>query len=360
MFNKNILFQKVTFLLILIIPCLLISCATDSEGDKKLNLDGQWKLQALENLKINNINSTADPMLISTSKGIHSKEGTNFVEFGLKETPIINVIQINEQEYLAALETLHLESGNITLYKTNDNGKQWIPHMGSFGGEESNYTWISDLQIKESGSSTFYACGGGNIARTTDRGNSWSSVHLTWEHLGFALFVKPDPNDANVIWAGGANAKFQPKLIRSSNRGDSWEYLSVLEGIDANVNDLSKGNSNSEKLLIGLSGSISAANIIRRSQDNGETWETVFEGAGIHTFTQSPQNSDIVYASGINQNGTLFFTVTDNFGDTWQTVEFENGPTQIRVNDMISVLENGKEVLYFGTNKGLYSYTLEN
>jgi|AntRauTorckE6833_2_1112554.scaffolds.fasta_scaffold00185_24 photosystem II stability/assembly factor-like uncharacterized protein len=359
MFNKNNVFRNTTLFILLLISCLAMSCTTNSEGDNQLNLEGQWKLQALDNIEINNINATEEPLLISTNSGIYVNVKGDLIEFGLQGEPIVNVIQIAENEYIAAIKTLQLEGGDTTLYKTNNNGEQWAPHMGSFGGEENKYTRISDLQIKAPGSSTFYACGGGNIARTTDGGSLWNSVHLTWEHLGFALFVKPDPNDSDVIWAGGANAKFQPKLIRSSNRGDSWEYLSVLEGIDANVNDLFKDNSNSEKLIIGLSGNIPAANIIRRSEDNGETWETVFEGAGMYTFSQSPRNADLVYASGRNDTGTLFFLVSNNFGDTWQTIALEDSPGEIHVNDMVSVLEGGQEVIYLGTNKGLYSYTIE-
>jgi photosystem II stability/assembly factor-like uncharacterized protein len=359
MFKKNNDFRNTDLFILLLISCLAISCTTNSEGDNQLNLEGQWKLQALENLEINSINASADPMLISTSEGIHSKEGTDFIEFGLKEKPIVNVIQIAEEEYIAAIETLQLEGGDTTLYKTNNNGEQWTPHMGSFGGEENKYTRISDLQIKESGSSTFYACGGGNVARTTDGGSSWSSVHLTWEHLGFALFVKPDPNDSDIIWAGGANAIFEPKLVKSDDGGNSWVNLSKNlqttenETFETNAYDILIDTDQSSNLLLGLGSGI------LKSTSDGETWSNSFSGASITTFARSVLNSGIVYASGRNSTGTLFFFASEDFGDTWQIIEFEDGPGGIQVNDMVSVQENGKEVLYLGTNKGLYSFTLE-
>ncbi|MDZ7704111.1 MAG: hypothetical protein U5L04_06465 [Trueperaceae bacterium] len=51
--------------------------------------------------------------------------------------------------------------------------------------------------------------------------------------------------------------------------------------------------------------------------------------------------------------------VSSDFGESWQTVEYEDGPTGIRVNDMVSLEVNGREVLYFGTNQGVYSYWFE-
>jgi hypothetical protein len=36
---------------------------------------------------------------------------------------------------------------------------------------------------------------------------------------------------------------------------------------------------------------------------------------------------------------------------------FQKKVAPIKVNDMISVMQNCHEVLYFGTNKGIYSYT---
>jgi hypothetical protein len=55
----------------------------------------------------------------------------------------------------------------------------------------------------------------------------------------------------------------------------------------------------------------------------------------------------------------LFFLATNNFGDTWQTIEHPESPANIYVNDMVSVTEDGQEVIYLGTNKGLYSFTVQ-
>jgi len=130
------------------------------------------------------------------------------------------------------------------------------------------------------------------------------------------------------------------------------EELTVLKNTEDTIHDLLINPNSSDQVIIGLGG-------ILKTTDNGESWEAAFNEAAIYTFAHSARNPEIVYASGVNARGQLFFIASGDFGDTWQTVEFESGPTQIRVNDMVSVLENGNEVLYFGTNKGVYSYTFE-
>ena len=200
-----------------------------------------------------------------------------------------------------------------------------------------------------------------NVARSTDFGKSWESVVQSWEepNLGTSLFVKVDTFNSDIIWAGGSNALFIPSLLKSEDSGDTWRGLVVLENVEANVNDLITKNEEHAKSMIGLSGSVPEANIIRRSEDNGETWNTVFEGAGIYTFTHSASNPDIVYASGINPEGRLFFLASNDFGDTWQTLDYPESPSGIYVNDMVSIMEDGEEVIYLGTNKGVYSLTFE-
>ncbi|MDR9416912.1 MAG: hypothetical protein RI564_11550 [Gracilimonas sp.] len=359
MLLKNNYMWKKFILIILLIPYLSMNCTTNSGKESSIEINGEWQLQGVEQLEINNINSKINPLLISTSSGIYTLEEGDFSEFGLQDKPIVNITHIKENTYLAAIETFHLENGDTTLYKTDDSGQTWTSHMNNYGGSDNKYTMITDLQIKESGSSVIFACGGGNIARTTDEGSTWESVFLTWEHLGKAIFVKSDIYNPNIIWAGGENAIFQPTLIKSEDGGDSWDRIKIYENIEAANNDIIINQKDAKNLLIGLSGSVASANKIRRSLDDGETWDTVFEGASIHTFTHSASNPEIVYASGRNPEGRLFFLASNNFGDTWQTIEHPESPSNIYVNDMVSVTEEGQEVIYLGTNKGLYSFTVQ-
>lgn len=337
----------------LLIPCFAISCATGPDETEKINIEGKWEFEGLGQLEINTINEETSPMLFSTSNGIYSKNENGFTEFGLQDKEVVDLVKLPQGEYMAAIQASGFEVGDTTLFIKLNN--EWSSNMGDYGGDNGNYTWVSALEISPHHHETL---SGANLAKSTNGGQSWESVYYDWGTIGFTNFITFAQTDNKLIYAGGENAIFQPSLIRSEDGGDNWEILSIPSG-EANNNDLILNYSNSEQIMIGLSGSYSAANTVKQSLDNGETWSTVYEGAGIYTFTRSVRNPEIIYASGITAERSLFFLATANFGETWKTAEFAESPSNIYVNDMVSVLEDGEEVLYFGTTNGVYSYTFE-
>ena len=342
-------------LIILIGIITLVSCSPDATK-KQLYIEGDWLFNPLpEMVGINEVSVIQDErILISSTRGLYLDNGKgNWKSFGLENYEVIDVVELDSDEYLAATQATSIESGDTTLFKKTGN-QDWVPFLQNFGGEANTYTWIHDLEKSTDGS--LFAAGTSNVIRTTDSGNSWANVYLDWNYLGFIFFVRSDKKNPDIVWAGGSNAVFEPVLLRSSNNGKEWNRLEVIKNVETNILDAIINPKSSREIMV----SSDPIAFIRRSTNNGETWETVQEGNIILSFFESVMNTNIIYASGINQNGTLFFTASNNFGDTWQTIVFENGPTGIRVNDMISVLQDGKEVLYFGTNKGLYSFTIEN
>lgn len=40
-------------------------------------------------------------------------------------------------------------------------------------------------------------------------------------------------------------------------------------------------------------------------------------------------------------------------------IEWENSPAGVEVNDMATVMVDGREVLYLGTNNGVFTYRFE-
>lgn len=345
--------------IIVLIILLLNACATDSGNKTDLKLSGNWREPGLSNLSINNIYVGADSEIYTSSNGVFLKNEDDFINFGMQGENVGDIVELTNGQFLATLQPFQYKDGDTTIYKRNNEG-EWIPFMGNYGGEESVYTWVSTLITSPQDPYTLFATGGGNIAQSKNGGESWKSIFNNWGTVGFTQFLKFDPKNNNTIWAGGENAILEPTLLRSTDDGNSWEWITVLENTEAVTFDIAIHPTYSKQIMIGLSGTVSSANIIRRSIDNGETWNTVFEGAGIHTFTHSARNPEIVYASGINAQRQLFFIASADFGETWETIEYPESPSQIYTNDMVSVLENGKEVLYFGTNKGVYSYTFEN
>ena len=336
---------------------LWVSCSTSPGINDGLNLSGEFSYQALEGYRIFELQSHESELFAGTSNGLVQFERSFPLQVSdayLNNGEVRTFLILEDNYWLASIRFENSDSTN--LYRSTNKGEAWHTYNNGFGGENK---WVpSTMDFTRSDPLIIYARPyASNVAKSTDLGASWESVHHTWEnpYLETSMFVKVDRNNQNIVWAGGATALFYPQLIRSKDDGETWEYVRLFEDfIETTVYDVAIHHQTSNRIMTGLGIGV------RRSTDDSETWKSIFNEAAIFTFTHSARNPEVVYASGINQNGTLFFTASNNFGDSWEIVEFESGSTQIWVNDMISVLQNGKEVLYFGTNQGLYSYTFEN
>jgi hypothetical protein len=269
----------------------------------------------------------------------------------LPENNILDFVVWNNQKLLVGTG---IDSPQDTsIYLTSDTGKSWQPYQNGFGtDEQNNHLFVVERHPDKP--NKLYGRGDFNVAVSSDSGQSWKNIYGSWDGFGDGQFLVIDAS--NPIWAGGTTANFQPHLFTSKDNGVSWKNLSI-PGPEATAHDLVLNQSNN--LLLGLAGSFSQANVIRKSTDGGTTWKIVLEGIGTRTLTHSARDSEIVYASGRNADGSLFFAASGDFGESWQTIAWDDSPDGVQVNDMVSVMENGQEVLYLGTNKGVYSYTFE-
>ncbi|HKI43888.1 MAG TPA: hypothetical protein VKA08_01025 [Balneolales bacterium] len=171
--------------------------------------------------------------------------------------------------------------------------------------------------------------------------------------------MKVDPNRPSTIWAGGTNGVFDPILWKSTDYGSTWQVLLknvYNDGVETNISDLLIYPLHSDTLLIGEEAGIKEGNGIKRSYDDGQTWTKVYNQTPVYALTGDPINADQVYASGHNQASTLFFASSPDFGDTWNIVTDNPGPSGVYTNTLFADTLNGKKVLYFGTNKGVYRY----
>jgi photosystem II stability/assembly factor-like uncharacterized protein len=343
-------FYRLLFYLLL--TTIFITCSTGTDFSK------QWQLEGLKNVEVNHITKAAESsLLLATDTGVFVYKDNHFYQAGLEGKEVVDIVLINPGEMIAG--TGDYLSGPPTLFKTTDGGNSWHPYMGNYGGEKKDII-VSVLAIHPEDKNMLFARGWANVSRSKDGGQTWKSVYGSWDSIGGAGFLKIDPNYPNVIWAGGASAAGTTHLVKSTDKGNNWKYIRVFGLTEAGVGDVVVHRSNPNKVLAGLASGFKDGSIIRKSIDGGQSWQTVLEEVGVSTFARSARNSEIIYATGRNADLTLFFVITNDFGKVWKWVNMENSPTDIRVFDMVSLLENGKEVLFFGTNKGIYTYTFEN
>jgi hypothetical protein len=341
----------------------MFGCTTGQEPDYKFI--GSWKLLGLQHTEINVIKEGGEGLLIGADKGVFQwniQQG-EFTDLGLGSEQIIGIAEFRDGELLVGTKALGFSSGETTLFRLVEGEKSWEPYMNNFGGETGEYTFINKGPLnRKSNSDTVWVRVGNAVAKSIDKGSKWELILGDWGSWGgSAPLFYLDPFLKDNIWVGGVSALSEAYLYRTTDNGDSWTDVTsgLSDGIEAVTYDAITFPKKDNTVLAGLSGTVREAFKIKKSKDMGENWNTVYDEAGIHCFTHSAIIPEIVYASGINTQGQLFFIASNDFGDTWQTIEYPESPTRIHVNDMVSVMEDGQEVIYLGTNKGLYSFTLE-
>lgn len=333
-----------------------MSCGTDA-----LQISGEWHFEGLNGAVINKIVPSSDigGLLLATDNGVFIYEEGQITSAGLQGEEVYDIVVMNDDEFLAGIRVFELDVGEPTLFKTTDRGGSWKTFMGNYGGEDGKFTRVAALAAHPDNPQYLFARGMLNVSRSMDGGHTWESLYHDWDWFGSnASLLKIDPENPDIIWAGGANTVSNPNIIKSVDGGATWvnlwRELQIFESrFESTAYSIAIRPGRSSHLLLGLGVGVF------RSTDLGESWESVFDEAAVLTMENSPRSSRTVYAGGINHNKTLFFLVTSDFGTTWKTIEMESSPGDIQVNDLDVMEQNGREVLYMGTNKGLYSFRFE-
>ncbi len=350
---------KISIPFLVIVFCMA-GCSTNTQGPK-LKIEGNFEYQDLKNREIFELRIHQSHLFVGTSLGLVSFKIANTLEqmgSHMDSSTVRTFLIVRKNKWLISA-TFEEDPELNSIYKSSDQGSSWLPFRNGFGDGGTAIPLTMDYHPNNP--AVIYARGPSVAAKSTTGGKSWKSILHSWDnpYLETVRFIKVDPNRSDHVWTGGANGYFQPLLFKSSNGGKKWKGLIVIQNVETTVWDVAIHPKKSKVILAGCAGVVPPARIIRKSNDGGENWHTVLQGINTHTLAHSVSDPRILYASGRNAKGTLFFAVTTDFGETWERVTMENSPTGIIVNDMISVMENDREVLYFGTNKGLYSFTFD-
>lgn len=334
---------------------IAISCGTDA-----LQVSGEWHFEGLEGVAINKIipSFDNDRLILATDDGVFIYDEGQFTSAGLHGKDIVDLVVLSDNEMLVGIRVFELDVGEPSLFKTTDGGDSWHTFMGNYGGEEGKFTRVAALAVHPNNLQHLLARGMLNVSRSMDGGKTWESLYQDWEWFGSnSSLLKIDHEKPTVIWAGGANAIREPNLIRTIDNGATWKnLLNELQifdsGFRSTAYSIAIQPGQSDQLLLGLGVGVF------RSTDLGDSWKSVFDGSAVLTMANSLRYPQMVYASGINSNRTLFVLVTPDFGSTWQVIEMKESPPNIQINHMVTIEQNGRDVLFMGTNQGLYRFDL--
>ena len=351
-------------ILVISLAFLISGCGTGPKIDNSQLGDG-WAEAGLSKDTVTVFQEQGQYLYAGTSKGLFkqdlTKSNNDWSNLGLNDQRIVDYVILSSSNILVGVDIRNFASGKTSLYMTTDEGKSWNDYLNGYGGVNRE-TWIDHLEWDPTNPDIIYAARGSLIAKSTDGGLSWNPVFASWDGWGgFNHVLKADLLNPGVVWVGGVNAFFQPSLFKSTNFGDTWKSLQdsvFADHVETTIFDMLINSEHSDTLLIGEGAPIAMGNGIKRSTNGGKSWTKVYSQTAIYALAEDPVNNKQVYASGVNQDSTLFFASSPDFGETWKIVTSKTGPMGVYIKDLICVTVNGKEVLYFGTNKGVYSYDL--
>ncbi len=345
--------------LILIIVTLTLAngCSTDS-GPSGPGIDGRWQQAGLSGTAVNTIQAEEGVLFAGTDRGVFKRNAdpaeVGWVDLGLQsDTSIVkDMVLWNDRELMAVLNYDNFKTEISTLYKSTNGGQDWelmnitYPEINA----EVNAFNANDIE-QYPGKTDELLAAVGRIMISTDKGKNWEKT----AGGGNSEFLTVTEDHPGHIWTGGQNNIFGPYLEKSEDGGETWTKLNrnINTGSDGRVMDALLHPEDPDRVLV-------AMGFIRRTSDGGQIWEDVpAQGVFVFRLIHSIRHAGVVYAGGINEDEKVVFAQSPDFGDTWQIVAFEDGPTGIRINDLVAVEQNDREVLYFATNQGVSSYTFE-
>ena len=168
---------------------------------------------------------------------------------------------------------------------------------------------ITDIAVHPTNSDIIYAgAAEGGVLRSVDAGQTWTPVFDDQPSLSIGTLAI-DPNDPDVIYAGtgevnpggGSMAYGGAGLFRSTNAGDSWEFVGLPDS--GSIGRIRIDPTDSDRIFVAVTGLLWETNDERgvyRSVNGGASWERVLfvdAATGCVDLIMRPDDPNILYAA---------------------------------------------------------------
>jgi photosystem II stability/assembly factor-like uncharacterized protein len=235
------------------------------------------------------------------------------------------------------------DNGN---FSTNDKGaNDWVFELSGDGMEcfvdysNPNYVFMS----------TQY----GSLYRSTDGGLIWNNmVGSASSTTAWTAPYWQHPTNNNYIYAG-----WNRQIIRSTDKGNSWFYLSGTITTTNVLTSIAHSPVNTNNMIAIASNFITSPNIYR-STDEGITWSDItsnvtgsgFSGAAIFRVIADPSDANTFFICRASYSSGMVIKTT-NFGTTWTNISV--GLPSVPHNDLVVDPVNTNH-LYVANDFGVY------
>ncbi|MDX9845663.1 MAG: T9SS type A sorting domain-containing protein [Tenuifilaceae bacterium] len=254
----------------------------------------------------------------------------NLPVIGVSEIIIPNDYETSQTLYIATGDRDAGDNYSIGVLKSTDGGQTWNQTGLTFPVSSGNR--ITRLLVHPTQQNIFYAATNGGIFKSTNSGDTWTSV---LSGLFFDMEFKHGSED-NTLFAVTANRSGNSLIYKTVDAGENWDVVHTFPKSAYRI-ELDVSRSNPEYVYALSSGTDYGLEGIYRSNNGGSSFEKVYDpsgdgknllnwyinsteagGQGFYdlTLSVSPTSEFILYLGGIN-------TWKSNTGGlTWNCVNF--------------------------------------
>lgn len=297
----------------------------------------------------------------STNNGANWTNMTDFLQVLGVSGLAINPNNPNEM-YLATGDGNGSDSYSVGVLKSTDGGVTW--NTTGLNWTITNYRLIRKLIMHPTNSSLLIAATSAGIWRTTDAGQTWSSV-LSGNYFD----VEFKPGSTSTFYASGSasvSGVSYGRVYRSTNNGQNWSQETDISGVNRTAIAVSPANPEFVALLCsssansGFAGFYSSTDggdnfTLRSSSPNLMGWSTTGNDTGGQGWYDlciavDPTNANIIYTGGVNTwkstNGGVNWTINT----MWYGV---SGIAEVHADKHDLVFQNAT-TLYQANDGGIY------